>query len=238
MRVLALIALVGIMLTGAAFATTNYTLTLWPYPGYPTVSQMGDNYFALPGVPLDPDPASVFDGVPIGSADATLMRFDAVYQTPVPYDEFDPDSFGNCLLGDGYIVSVMPNTGDPNGEWIISYEGVDDGVPGDPDGPGPLGEQMTDMWVSLHGGAGAMHWVGHPFNHDVWWEDVQVTNGEETRYIMDAVGEWIEGYWQTWDPITAAPVTIDPFDDGNMHPGSMYLVPTLVPNIALIIPAN
>lgn len=238
MKLVCLMILASLLLATAACATTTYTQVVYPAPGYPSVWDTGFNHFALKGVPLDPTPTSVFAGMPIGTGDAGLGRWDEINQGPVNYDPDAPEAFGGMLLGVGYTLAVNPNDADPNGTWTVSYDGVDDGIP---DGVG----QMTDMWISLPGLSGGdnggMHWVGHPFDHDVLWTDVQVTDGTQTVSVQDAIGlGWLEGGWTYWDAVNQGPMTIDPDDEFGqyMHPGMMYLVPTLANNIALIIPAD
>lgn len=234
MRIVYLVVLASLVLASAVCAD-NYTQVLYPAPGYPWIEDVGFNHFALKGVPFDPSVSSVFAGVPVGTGIATLTRWEETTQTPIAYDMDSPEVFGGMLLGVGYTVAVLPNTSDPNGQWLISYDGVADGIP---DGAG----QLTDMWISLPGlFNGGMHWVGHPFDHDVLWTDVLVTDGTQTIPVQTAVANgWLEGSWQFWDATIQTPVSIDIDDPVNcyMHPGMMYLVPTLQNNIALIIPAG
>lgn len=234
MKLVCLTILACLVLATAACATTTYTQILYPAPGYPDVQDTGLNYFAMKGVPLNPDPAVILGNVPI---DGVLGRWDAVTASPISYDQFGPEGFGGMLLGEGYQIAINPNPDNTvDGTWTISYDGIDDGIP---DGV----NEMTDIWISLPGvtAEGGLQWVGHPFNHDVLWEDVQVTDGTQTISVTDACNNgWLESAWQYWDPVSQSPMSIDIFDDYGMymHPGISYVVPTLRSNLALIIPAD
>ena len=191
----------------------------------------GDNWVAPPLVPFNPDPASVF-AASIG--DCTLTRFEVPTQEEVSYGS---EGFGNILLGDGYKVFNPTST-----TFVNSYEGVPDGVP---DAQG----NMTDMWLSLPGDqsdgqdSGGMHWVGHPFYHDTFFDAVMVTDGTQTKTIGEAVGaNWIEGLWDFLDSETQTVRTVGlsslGADDTLLRATHMYEVVTHRDNLALIVPAD
>lgn len=170
-------------------------------PGLLDISPARDSWWAavgLPGVPIDPNPESVFDAtIPYMAGNpATLVgniqRFEPrgdqdVY--PYPYVCF-PDSkisiggqqttvqFGCVYSGQGYWMEM----GSAGGE--ISYQGVMEPV------------QSTDRYISLP--CDALTWIGNPFDHSVLYQSVLVTDGKTVLSFMDAWrNNWIypDGYW-------------------------------------------
>lgn len=219
--VFAFVILLGVLGISTSARADTATIVIRP----------GDNWVAPPLVPFDPDPASVF-AASIG--DCTLIRFDAPTQQEVSYGS---QEFGNILLGDGYKVFNPTST-----TFVNTYEGVPDGVP---DGQG----NMTAMWVSLPGDqsdgqdSGGMHWVGHPFYHDTFFDAVMVTDGTQTKTIQQAVdANWIEGLWNFLDSETQTVRTVGlsslGADDTLLRPTHMYEAVTHIDDLALIIPAD
>ena len=227
MKIACLLVLASLVLASAACAT-NYQEVLYPHSS----GAYGNNLIAMRGVPFDPDPISVFGDVNL--IDGALSRLTPTSGNTETYFSFQEPGgpFGGMLLGDGYMIQVAGS------QVTISYDGVADGVP---DGAG----QMTDMWVSLPGVTGregGYHMVGHPFDHNVLWANVQVTDGTQTIPVMDAVNlGWLDGYWAYLDAPTQSTFNVDPDEimgSAYMEPGRAYIVFTRKSNIALIIPAN
>lgn len=224
MRLVCLMVLASFLLAGSVFA---YTEVIYPSPDSPT----GTNWIALRGVPFDPDPLTIFGD--LNYIDGAIFRLDATTGGTEPYFSFQEPGgpFGGMLLGDGYWVNNSTGA-----EYTISYDGAPDGLP---DGVG----QKTDMWISLPGmtgGNGGTHWVGHPFDHPVPFVNVLVTDGTQTIPVMDAIAAgWLEGYWPYLDGPTQGTLQVDPdyiVGEPDLLPGHMYIVNTMKPNLALIIP--
>jgi len=108
---------------------------------------------------------------------------------------------------------------------------------------------MTDMWISLPGVSsdnpaypGGWHFVGNPFNHNVLWTDIKVTDGTETIDMITACElGWLDGYWEYLNGASQGISLVD-FEgilgSEYLQPGHMYKVFTRKANLALIIPAN
>lgn len=243
MKLTVMLTLVCMLLTGAAFATT-YTNAIYPANGYPTVQDGGMNFFALKGVPTNGgDPMVILDSALSGLTG--IYGWDPVLGNPKNFDPSEPSAFGNFLLGEGYMVTVVPNSEDPDGKWTVSYTGAVDGLGTESAVTGGTKVSgMTDMWISLPGvtgGNGGEHYIGFPFDHEILWESMLVTDGTETISVMDAViNGWIDSVWSWWDPVLQNPMVIDPSDPSLMYmkPGMMYDIVTYRPNLALIIPAG
>lgn len=228
MRLVCLLVLAAMLLGCAAYAETYYE-DLYPAPD----GTIGANQFALRAVPLDPTPETILAGIPIVS---NLTLWDAENSCPISYDP-DLGGFGGLLLGSGYSVNMEWNAAEVDGHTRIQYDGAPDGLSTD------QGTTGTDMWISLPGVSGmtdgGIHWVGMPFNHNVEWTTVKVTDGTETIDVMDAVGRgWLEGFWPYWDGVNQSPLNIDLDLQPNMEPGKVYMVTTHRNNLALIIPCG
>lgn len=220
MKTLGLVLALAFVLAGACVADTATfdVLTSW-------------NCVSAPLVPFNPDPMNVFAGINIVG---TLSRFDATTQSGVIYDDLEPETFGNVLLGDGYWLLS-------DGNYTVSYEGVPDGVP---DGSG----NMTDMWISLPGyrldgqDAGGWHLIGQPFNHETAViENLYLTDGTTLKTWEEAVAAgWCGNTLYAFDPVTQSgySVTYDIGDDDHLRPGLGYWFYTNKDNLALIIPAQ
>lgn len=61
----------------------------------------GWNLWSLTLIPIDPDPQTVFEGMPL---DQRLYRWDVQAQEYVPYRDDDPARFGPLVMGQGYWV--------------------------------------------------------------------------------------------------------------------------------------
>ena len=228
MRLVLVFVLVGILTASIACAVT-YSEVLYPHPNGTT----GVNWIALRGVPFNPDPIDIFGSVDL--IDGFLSRLDPITANTETYFSFqEPEGpFGNMLLGEGYWVNVGDGI-----QHTINYEGAPDGLK-DSNGV------MTDMWISLPGRSGhngGFHWVGFPFNHNVLWSDVLVTDGKETIPVMVAVDRgWLDGLWAYVDAPTQNTLNVDPdgiYGSDMLEPGRMYRVFTRKSNLALIIPAG
>ena len=243
MRTLSLVLALVFVAAGVGFAAETAT-----YDVYGKWNMVG-----LPLVPFNPIPTNAVDGVfdplEIEFDGGSLQRWDSPLQSMIAYTMFDPDLFGNCLLGDGYWLH---QPGVPTilvGQ--VSYLGLDDGVP---DGGG----NMTDMWISLPGNqfngvdTGGWNLISHPYNHDTAFDKVPgslegdnilVTDGRTTLTLMEAAAEpyrWLDEPFQYWNGGTNQMETAGYFfaTDDHMRAGQGYWVRTRKDNLALIIPAE
>jgi len=201
------------------------------------------NYIAAPCVPFNPDPISVFTG-PSGAIDLDyyLYRYDAASQSMIVYDAIDPTGFGNCLLGDGYILYNHANVDN------FSFNAVPDGVP-------DAGGAKTDMWISLPGNqldgvsAGGWQLIGQPFNHDTasdlgsgTGDNIHFTDGTTLKTWDEAVAaNWVDDTFNYYTGIDQSMknITYNGLgDDDTFRAGNAYYVHTRIDNIAMIIPAN
>ncbi len=238
MKTLSLITALVLVLAGGALAdiATYDVYTDW-------------NMVSAPLVPFNPIPSDqligftndgVFDPLDIDFS-GSLSRWDAPSQSMVGWSSFDPTTFGNVLLGDGYWLFQ-------SGAGTVAYDGVPDGVP---DGGGT----MTDMWVSLPGNqndaadAGGWHIIGTPFDHDVSFskvpssllgDNILVTDGTTTKTREEAViALWVNDPMTGWNGATQSEVTAGYFfpDSEYLEAGKSYWVKTNKDNLALIVPA-
>lgn len=141
----------------------------------------GWNMIALPTVPLNPAPDAVLqDLANVQDVDGNIVRWDPINRSNVQFYSFDPESFGNLLIGDGYWVLKTTS-----GSLTASYQGVD--VSG-------------DHWISLPRKGWTL--IGYPNNTPASkiYDDVLVTNGIETKSMEDAIGAgWVNDFAFTWD---------------------------------------
>ncbi len=218
--------LVLALMVVAAGVSVAATATIDIYPGW--------NQIAAPLVPFDPDPMSAFAEAADG-LDAMLYRFSPAEGGTIAYDEFDPDSFGGILLGDGFQLNVL------SGDNTLTYEGVEDGVP---DAQGV----KTDMWISLPGegsGNGGFHLIGQPFAHSTTvneTEGISFTDGTDVKDWATAVADgWVSDIFLGLDPSVGGSfsVSLDGFGDtDSLEAGHGYWINTFVDNLAMIVSAE
>ncbi|MBP6963578.1 MAG: family 10 glycosylhydrolase [Armatimonadetes bacterium] len=147
--------------------------------GYTTASSSdvavnGWSLFSLPLEPVNPDPASVLDGVNI---DGRLYRWDNPTQGLSIYDSWSPEQFGNLDTKSGYWLQS-------SSAGTISYQ-ARAGAPATSD-------------IHLQSAGWAI--IGCPFPTDKQWPNVLVRHGSETVPIGSAGSNaWMDtgGYW--WD---------------------------------------
>lgn len=127
----------------------------------------------------------------------------------------------NLVHGVGYWFRLR-------GSEDISYTAVDD--------------DATDRWVSLPGTE--LNLFGHPFDHDVLWRDLVVTDGKAALPIENASSEsyaWMypEGYWWTCDlqGLNTIDISSDYGATTNMESWRSYYAFTNKP-VALIVPGS
>lgn len=210
-----------------------------------TIDMYADNaILALPNVPVNPDPMSVFDGSGIDPT-YNITRFDAVGQGYTSYDGDPQGPYGNMLLGDGFWCAGAAGQ-------TISYEAIPDGVP---DASG----NKTDMWISLPGagnGNGGSAIIGNPFAHTVaidkgtyTGDHIFFTDGTKLLTWGDAVNNVdAQGNPDPWVSPTMTYFTGFGYDDiwydnsiGDVYqldPGKGYWIATYKDNLAMIIPAD
>lgn len=217
--------LVLALMVVAAGVSVAATATIDVYPGW--------NQISAPLVPFDPDPLSVFADAPNG-LDSMLFRISPAEGGSVPYDEYEPETFGGVLLGDGYQLRASTAA-------ALTFEGVKDGVPDDL-------EVKTDMWISLPGagvGTGAWHLIGQPFAHNTYVDEtsgISFTNGTEVKTWGDAViANWVADTFYGLDPSVGGTfiVTSDGYGDSDsLEAGKGYQIKTFVDNLAMIVSAE
>lgn len=196
-----------------------------------TIDMYADNcLLALPNVPLDPNPDSVFVGSGIDPW-YNITRWDAIGGGYCSLD--DSGAYGNMLLGEGFWCAGTEGQ-------TISYTALNDGV------------DLTDMWISLPGtgaGTGGLTIVGNPFAHlvdvdkgsytgdNIFFTDgtTLLTWGEACQdpynWVSPTMTYWSGyGYDDVWFDNTAGPYQLDP--------GKGYWIGTNKDNLAMIIPAN
>lgn len=192
------------------------------YPGW--------NFIAMDGVPINPSPVSVLAVLtppdPLlgeGEAlDGRLFRMDAVYQGQIAYDHYQPEAFGNFLLGDAYWV-LADHTD------VYDYSALND-------------VDDMDIWISLP--RAGMQFVGNPFSYDFPWDNAKVTDGNETVSLAVAARErnWLRstGFW--YDASVQGQLDLDLNDmfpsTTSMLPKHGYMIQTYTDKIALILEAQ
>jgi hypothetical protein len=175
----------------------------------------GWSLFALPGIPLTPDPPTVCGTIDI---DGRLYRWDAATQSLILYDMWSPESFGNMLLTDGYWLNSSAS-------GSISYSGLND-------------NDSMDVWISMPKRGWTL--MGNPFSGNFEWPSAKVTDGNVTVSITDACRtyDWLfsTGYW--WDNSTQSLIDIGLEDDWptttTMQAWHGYWLQSKVDKIALI----
>ncbi len=135
----------------------------------------GWSLFSLPVDPVNPDPASVMNGIDI---DGRLYGWNNATQSLTAYDVWSPEAFGNMNVENGYWL-------DSNSAGAISYEGY------------PSNATARDIPLSKSGWA----IIGCPFTSNKQWPDTAATHGGQTVPLSTAVytNNWLTsiGYW--WD---------------------------------------
>ncbi|MBP6963173.1 MAG: hypothetical protein KBC96_02085 [Armatimonadetes bacterium] len=210
--------IIGLVLVSlAAMLPASAALTTITSPPGTVVS--GWSLIALPGIPVDPDPLVVMNGIDI---DGKLTRWDAATQSLYQYDLWTPEVFGNMLLTDGYWVqSDSPGT--------ISYAGLDD-------------NNSMDVWISLPKAGWSL--IGNPFNRDFTWADAKVVDGNVTVSLQDAAytNNWLSSVGMWWDAGTQSLYDIGLPDDWpyteTMQAWHGYWIQSNVDKIALILESS
>jgi len=190
------------------------------------------NMLTLPNVPLNPDPYEVLATSGL-EPDSNLTRWNTAVNGYRAYDAGIPELYGGMLLGDGFWLSGTSSD-------VITYDAVDDGVP-------DSSNVMTDMWISLPGrglGTGGKHLVGSGFAHDIptdsgtgYGDQIRFTDGTQMLNWSDAADAgWVGYAFQYWTGIGYRDLSFDSGED--MIAGRAYWVPTLVDNLAMIVPAD
>jgi len=133
------------------------------------------NLISLPLQPVSTDPAVVFSGVDI---DGKLWKWTKDTQSLVPYDSWDPGSFGAVSEDDGYWLQVgAPQT--------ISYQAY---------GGAPA---QNDISLASNG------WsiMGMPFPSEKTWGNATVTKGGTTVSLTTAAktNNWLSSVVWGWD---------------------------------------
>jgi len=184
---------------------------------FPYTLSAGKNLVAMPAVPLNPDPAAVFDGIPI---EGVLIRWDAATQSSRAYDEWDPDYFGNVLIGEGYWITTASGASS-------SYQGLTD-------------TDSMDIWISLP--KAGRNLIGNPFSYEYTWGDAKVTDGNETISLEQARDRgWLNSVALWWDASAGSSRDVGLTDDwcytDVLYPWHGYWVTSNIDKIALILEA-
>jgi len=188
--------------------------------GYTTASSAGCtgdtgwSLISLPLEPVNPDPASVFSGIPL---DNKLYRWDNPTQSLVAYDEWMPSGFGNVTLDDGYWLQTASDS-------TISYQAY-------------AGTPATHTISIVKAGWSI---IGCPFLTDKQWADAEVTYGAQTVSLETARNNgWLNsmGYW--WDSCTQSLKILglpDDWPDSEaVQPWHGYWIQTNVDGLALTL---
>lgn len=183
----------------------------------------GVNWISFCRIPITasyPNPPELFGpaGIDIEWTE-TLVRFDQPTQSLVMYQAWDPWMMFNVLVGEGYELGMYytPQT-------TVQYSGL---------------RVLNDFTVSIP--VQGQFWFGNPYIYPVLWEDLEVTDGQQTMTVTGAVtAGWLGANWYTWDPIAQQTTLVDPSDPGQsaawLLPGQMYKGTSLVAGLALTIP--
>ena len=203
---------VGMCVPASAIVGTHDGL-VWP----------GWNLLALDGVPTA-DPPSPVNILPGGLQISNLLyRYDAATQSQIRYDEFQPDLFGNMLLGDGYwLLSYETET------LPYSYQALND-------------TDAMDIWVSLPKAGWAM--IGNPFSYNFPWENAKVTDGNVTvsMQIAAKTNYWLNSIMYRFDAEHQSQIWVgipDDFQEENeLLPKQGYWINSFQDKLALILEA-
>lgn len=143
---------------------------------FPFTLSNGKTLMALPGVPLEPAPTSVFGSITI---DQRLTRWNADSQGWITYSQFSPSQFGNLLIGEGYWMKTTTSG------LGINYQGLTD-------------TDTMDIWISLP--KVGYNLIGNPFSVNYPWVNAKVTDGNETISITEARSRlWLKSKMDYWD---------------------------------------
>ncbi|MDH7481597.1 MAG: family 10 glycosylhydrolase [Armatimonadota bacterium] len=153
----------------------NFDLGYTTCTSPPGTIKNGWNLISLPLDPANPNPASVFSGIAI---DGNLFRYDAGTRSFIVYDQWTPETFGNCRVEEGYWLYASGNP-------TISYQAY--------------GGTPTTRDISLPNAGWNL--IGCPFLSEKRWADILVTKGGETLTLPTAAKDrgWLDatGWW--WD---------------------------------------
>ncbi|MBP6963462.1 MAG: family 10 glycosylhydrolase [Armatimonadetes bacterium] len=175
----------------------------------------GWSLFSLPVDPVNPDPASVMNGIDI---DGRLYGWNNATQSLTAYDVWSPEAFGNMNVENGYWL-------DSNSAGAISYEGY------------PSNATARDIPLSKSGWA----IIGCPFTSNKQWPDTAATHGGQTVPLSTAVytNNWLTsiGYW--WDATVQSLSDIGLPEDfpssETLQPWHGYWIQTNVDDLTLTI---
>jgi len=185
------------------------------------VAPPGWSLMGLKGIPLDPDPVSVFGSEEI--IDSKLIRWNAVAQGMHTYNMFDPELFGNILFTDGYWLDNISGSNE-----TISFSGLND-------------NDTMDIWVSLPKQGWTM--IGYPFSYPFLWKNAKVTDGNTTKSLYDASqwgANWISSVGFGWDEVGQGmfDIGIEEYDypmEVSLRPWHGYWIESKVDKTALIL---
>lgn len=217
MKTLVLVLVLMLAVGGACLAATG---TIDLYAGY--------NLISIPNVPIDPIPANLFSAF---SLDGIFSKFDATTGSDVGYSMWDPDSFGDVLLGEGYWLTSDSVTN-------VTFSGLDDGV--------PSGGVKTDMWISLPGNqydgldAGGICVVGNPYASSVNKGNFYFTEGTTLKSWQEAFDAgWVADAFNGYEGATGSSVLLSLSwgDTDDFAPARAYYFQTFKDNLAMIIVA-
>ena len=190
----------------AAFAVVDD----FPYTMYTPNTLM-----AMPAVPLEPAPATVFGSVPIH---LKLMRWNADTQSWISYSQFNPAQFGNILIGEGYWMKTT--TAQP-----VNYQGLTD-------------TDAMDIWISLP--QAGWNLIGNPFPFNYTWANAKVTDGNETISMASAKSRgWLKSKMDWWDgeyqSLRTCGISTDFPYTQELYPWHGYYLKSNIDKLALIL---
>ncbi|HUV04026.1 MAG TPA: hypothetical protein VMX94_02845 [Armatimonadota bacterium] len=177
------------------------------------------NLLSLPGIPLDPDPPSLFGVIPISG---NLYKWNAPLQGLDMYIDGDPDSFGHMLLTDGYWLRNTTGSAQP-----LSFSGLDD-------------NDDMDIWISLPKKGWTL--IGNPFSYPFPWVNAKVTDGDSTMLLRDASQwgvRWLSSAAIGWDEVGQGNIVVGVPDDNpteeSLRAWHGYWVRSYKDKVALIL---
>lgn len=184
------------------------------------VAPPGWSLMCLKGIPLDPDPVSVFGSVEV--IDSRLSKWNAALQGAEMYDAFDPELFGNVLLTDGYWLKNTTYS-----DETVSFSGLDD-------------NDTMDIWISLPRKGWTM--IGYPFSYPFLWSNAKVTDGNTTKSLRDASqwgANWMCSVGYGWDEVHQGAFDVGVGDDfpleDSLRPWHGYWIRSNKDKLALIL---